>query len=59
MDLLILLLVIALIGLGVYLITNHIPTTAPPKTVIIIIAVIFVFLILIRALTVPIPNLLR
>lgn len=59
MDLLVILLVIAIIGFGVYLITTYIPMVAPFKTIIIIIACIFIFLYMLRALGVVIPNVMR
>lgn len=59
MDLLMLLLVIAIIGFGVWLITNKIPMDPIFKTVIYIIAFVFIFLLLIRTLGVSIPNVMH
>lgn len=59
MDLLVLLLVVALIGFGVYLIITYIPMPPIFKTAITIIAVVIVFLYMIRALGFALPNVLH
>lgn len=58
MDLLMLLLVIALIGFGIYLITTYIPMPPIFKTIIYVIAAVIIFLYLIRVLGVALPNVL-
>ncbi len=59
MDLITLLLVVALAGFLVYLITEYIPMPAPFKTVIIVIAVIVLIIYVLRVLGVSVPNVLR
>ncbi len=59
MDLITLLLVVALAGFLVYLITEYIPMPAPFKTAIIVIAVIVMVLYVLRVLGVGLPNVLR
>ena len=59
MDLLILLLIIAVIGFGVYLIVTYIPMPPIFSTAITIIAVIFVILFLFRTLGGHLPNVMH
>lgn len=59
MDLLTLLFVIAVVGFGVHLVVTHIPMPSPFRTVIILIAVIALFLYVLRVFNINLPNLVR
>jgi len=59
MDLLLLLLAIALIGFGVYLIVTYIPMPDIFKTGVTVLAIVFVLLYLFRVLGGNLPNVLH
>ena len=59
MDLLLLVLIVCLVGFGVYLLTTKIPMPPLWATVIQVVALILIVLFLIDRLGVAIPNVLR